>query len=59
MSDSRRRYDGVSQSLRQILPEQWAKHNSQMVNLSLLVSAIPGAKDLTPHALAAEMPIKA
>jgi hypothetical protein len=30
-----------------------------MVNLSLLVSAIPGAKDLTQHALAAEMPVKA
>jgi DDE family transposase len=30
-----------------------------MVNLSLLVSAIPGAKDLTQHALAAEMPLKA
>lgn len=59
MSDSRRRYDGVSQHLRQILPEQWAKHHSQMINLSLLVSAIPGAKDLTQHALAAEMPVKA
>jgi hypothetical protein len=59
MSDSRRRYDGVSQSLRQILPEQWAKHHSQMKNLSLLVSAIPRAKDLTQPALAAEMPVKA
>ena len=44
MSDSRRRYDGVSQILGQILPEQWAEHHSQMVNLSLLVSAIPGPK---------------
>src|SRR5687768_10199026 len=59
MSDSRRRYDGVRDHLRQILPEQWSKLNSQMVNLSLLVSAIPGAKDLTQHALAAEMPVKA
>lgn len=59
MSDSRRRYDGVRQHLRQILPEQWSNQHSQMVNLSLLVSAIPGAKDLTQHALAAEMPVKA
>lgn len=59
MSDSRRRYNGVKEKLGQILPEQWVEHPHQMETLSLLVSAIPGAKDLTQHALAAEMPVNA
>lgn len=59
MSDSRRRYDSVKAKLRQLLPEQWAKGQQRMLNLSLLVSAIPKAKDLTQHALAAEMPLVA
>lgn len=59
MSDSRRRYDGITRTLRQILSEQWRHNKSQMINLSLLVSAIPGAKELTQHALAAEMPVAA
>lgn len=59
MSDSRRRYDAVKAKLRQLLPEQWAEGESRMINLSLLVSAIVKAKDLTQHALAAEMPVTA
>jgi hypothetical protein len=59
MSDSHRRYDSVKAKLRQLLPEQWAKGQQRMNNLSLLVSAIPKAKDLTQHALAAEMPLLA
>lgn len=59
MSDSRRRYDAVKHKLGQLLPEQWAACESRMINLSLLVSAIVKAKDLTQHALAAEMPMTA
>lgn len=59
MSDSRRRYDAVKMKVRQLLPEQWAAGESRMINLSLLISAIVKAKDLTQHALAAEMPVAA
>jgi len=59
MSDSRHRYNAVSQKLRQLLPDLWAECESRMINLSLMVSAIPKAKDLTQHALAAEMPLAA
>lgn len=59
MSDSRRRYNAVKKKLRQLLPEQWAECESRMINLSLMVSAIAKAKDLTQPALAAEMPVKA
>lgn len=59
MSDSRRRYDAIKQELCQRLPEQWAEHKERMETLSLLVSAIPKAKDLTQAALAAEMPLRA
>jgi hypothetical protein len=59
MSDSRRRYDAVKNKLRQLLPEQWSACETRMINLSLLVSAIVKAKDLTQHALAAEMPVTA
>lgn len=59
MSDSRRRYLAVSEKLRQLLPEFWAECERRMTNLSLLVSAIPKAKDLTQPALAAEMPVAA
>ncbi len=59
MSDSRRRYNGIKQVLHQILPEQWVQWPDWMETLSLMVSAIPAAKDLTQHALAAEMPVAA
>jgi len=59
MSDSRRRYNAVRDKLRQLLPELWRESDNRMVNLSLLVSAIPKAKDLTQAALAAEMPLPA
>lgn len=59
MSDSRRRYDAIETKLRQLLPEQWAECETRMVNLSLLVSAIPKAKELTQSALASEMPVAA
>lgn len=59
MSDSRRRYDAVKNKLRQLLPEQWKEGESRMINLSLIVSAIPKAKELTQNAIAAEMPISA
>ena len=59
MSDSRRRYDAVTAKLRQLLPELWTECESRMINLSLMVSAIPKAKDLTQPALAAEMPLPA
>lgn len=59
MSDSRRRYDAVKNKLRQLLPERWEECESRMINLSLMVSAIPKAKDLTQSALAAEMPLAA
>ena len=59
MSDSRRRYNAIKDKLRQLLPEQWAECETRMINLSLLVSAIPKAKELTQPALAAEMPLKA
>src|SRR5262245_44352445 len=59
MSDSRRRYDAVKNKLRQLLPEQWDEDETRMINLSLFVSAIVKAKDLTQHALAAEMTVPA
>lgn len=59
MSDSRRRYCAVKDKLRQLLPEQWDVCETRMTNLSLMVSAIVKAKDLTQHALAAEMPVLA
>ncbi len=45
MSDSRRRYEAVKSKLQQLLPEQWAAGEQRMINLSLMVSAIPKAKD--------------
>lgn len=59
MSDSRRRYNAIKTKLGQLLPEAWAECETRMINLSLLVSAIPKAKDLTQPALAAEMPLPA
>jgi hypothetical protein len=59
VSDSRRRYCAVKDKLRQQLPGQWAECESRMINLSLMVSAIVKAKDLTQHAVAAEMPLAA
>lgn len=59
MSDSRRRYCAVKVKLRQLLPELWDECGSRMINLSLMVSAIVKAKDLTQHAIAAEMPLPA
>ena len=59
MSDSRRRYYAVKTKLRQLLPELWAECESRMTNLSLMVSAIPQAKELTQSAIAAEMPLAA
>lgn len=59
MSNSRRRYHAIKKKLRQLLPQQWAECETRMVNLSLLVSAIPKAKELTQPALAAEMPVEA
>ena len=59
MSDSRQRYYGVKEKLAQLLPGQWDECQSRMVNLSLLVSAIAGAKELTLPSLAAEMPLEA
>lgn len=59
MSDSRRRYDAIKRQLRQALPEQWAESEERMTTLSLMVSAIPKAKDLTQSGLAAEMPLEA
>ena len=57
MSDSRRRYLAVRTKLCQLLPELWAEDESWMNNLSLMVSGIVKAKDLTQHAIAAEMPL--
>ena len=59
MSDSRRRYDAVKRKLSQELPEFWSVNPDWMTNLSLMVSAIVKAKDLTQSAIAAEMPLKA
>ena len=59
MSDSRRRYNAIKKKLRQLLPEPWAECESRMINLGLLVSAIPKAKELTQPALASEMPLPA
>lgn len=59
MSDSRRRYHAVKTKLSQELPEQWEENSDWMTNLSLLVSAIVKAKDLTQSAIAAEMPLSA
>lgn len=59
MSDSRRRYYAVKNKLRQLLPELWDECESRMINLSLMVSAIPKAKELTQSAIAAEMPLAA
>jgi hypothetical protein len=55
MSDRRRRYCAVKDKVCQLLPEQWARGKSGMLNLSLMVSAIVKAKGLTQHAIAAEM----
>jgi hypothetical protein len=57
MSDRRNRYCVVKTKLRQLLPEQWERDEAYMTTLSLLVGAIMKAKDLTQHALAAEMPL--
>lgn len=59
MSDSRRRYDAVKTKLSQELPEFWQEHPEWMTNLSLMVSAIVKADDLTQSAIAAEMPLPA
>jgi hypothetical protein len=59
MSDSQRRYHAVKTKMSQLLPDQWADCPTRLANLSLLVSSIVKAKDLTQHALAAEMPVTA
>ena len=59
MSDSLRRYKAVQKRLFQDLPNQWSSNKEWMTNLSLMVSAIAKAKDLTQSAIAAEMPLKA
>jgi len=59
MSDSRRRYNAVKTKLSHELPEFWSVNADWMTNLSLMVSAIVKAKDLTQSAIAAEMPLKA
>ena len=59
MSDSRRRYDAVKRKLGQLLPQMWDECESRMINLSLIVSAIPKAKELTQTGIAAEMPLAA
>jgi hypothetical protein len=59
MSDSRRRYYAVKEKLRQLLPQMWDECESRMINLSLIVSAIPKAKELTQTGIAAEMPLAA
>jgi hypothetical protein len=59
MSDSRRRYYAVKRKLRQLLPQMWDECESRMINLSLIVSAIPKAKELTQNGIAAEMPLAA
>jgi hypothetical protein len=59
MSDSQRRYHAVKAKMSQLLPEPWAACPSRLENLSLLVSSMVKAKDLTQHALAAEMPLAA
>lgn len=59
MSDSRRRYDAVRSHLGQVLPELAAEEAAWLENLSLLVSAIVGAKEVTQNALATQMPLAA
>lgn len=59
MSDSRRRYDEVRSHLGQVLPELAEEEAAWLENLSLLVSAIVGAKEVTQHALATQMPLAA
>lgn len=59
MSDSHQRYYGVKETLEQLLPEQWRACESRMINLSLLISAVAGAKELTLPELASEMPLRA
>lgn len=59
MSDSYRRYFAVSAKLSDLLPEAWDECPTRLINLSLMVSATVKAKDLSQHALAAEMPLKA
>jgi hypothetical protein len=59
MSDSQRRSHAVKAKMSQLLPEQWAEWPSRLINLSLLISGIVKVKDLTQHALAAEMPVSA
>jgi hypothetical protein len=58
VSDSRR-YCAVKDKLHQQLPELWIECESRMINLSLMVSAIVKAKDLSQHGIAAEMPLSA
>ena len=59
MSDSRRRYDAIRKELSQQLSEHWQECPERVETLSLLVSAIPKAKDLTQTSLASEMPLAA
>jgi len=59
MSDSLRRYKAVQKRLFQDLPNLWSSNGEWMTNLSLMVSAIVKAKDLTQSAIAAEMPLNA
>ena len=59
MSDSRRRYDEVRSHLGQVLPGLAAHEPAWLTNLSLLVSAIAGAKEITQNALATQMPLAA
>lgn len=59
MSDSRRRYDAVKEKLRQEQTELWLDYPEWMTNLSLMVSAIVSADDLSQSAIAAEMPLYA
>ena len=59
MSDSLRRYKAVKKQLGQELPELWLSNGEWMTNLSLMVSAIVKAKELTQSAIASEMPLNA
>lgn len=59
MSDSLRRYKAVQKRLFEELPKLWSSNREWMTNLSLMVSAIVKAKDLTQSAIASEMPLNA
>lgn len=59
MSDSRRRYNAVKEKIGQEQRELWSEYPEWMTNLSLMVSAIVGADDLSQSAIAAEMPLAA